>query len=683
MEFTQFNQILTEHVSRFTGGHRHLFVADVEPDALWELYLESFPPEMNPVFRERREFDCSCCRQFVRAVGNVVAINGDNELVSLWDFSVDHAGYQQVLDALSSFVRAAPVRDVFVSPTRRYGTEKNVEIGDDGTSTHVWHHLCAEFSSSVKVFGASEEATVRGQLRDSRNVMERSFREIGLDALDTVLELIAQRSLYKGEEWASVLAKFRGFHKTYGELESESQQANYCWVTSLEAGPAVSRIKNHSIGVLLTDISTGVELDDAVRRYERIVAPSNYKRPKAIFTKAMVQRAQQKVQEMGFENSLGRRHARLGDITVNNILWANRDVARKMAGDDVFGELAASVSDERPKSFDRIEEVSIDTFVGDILPQLTELEVLVENKHASNMVSLIAPQDTSSPSMFKWPNGFTWAYSGNITDSMKQRVKAAGGKVDGDLRFSIQWNDFGDNPDDLDAHCHEPGGGILIYYSRMRSPRSGGTLDVDILDPKGKVAVENITWPDRSRMFQGKHLFLVHNFRARGAQSGFSAEIEFDGQLYSFDYPRPLRQGEKVNVAEVTLTGREFSIKPLLGRESSREVWGLPTQQFHPVSACMYSPNYWDGHTGTGHRHYFFVVKGCKSEETPNGFFNEFLSEELREHKRVFEALGSKMRVSDAEAADQLSGLGFSATKRGSVVVRAKGAFTRVMRLMF
>jgi len=49
-----------------------LFVVDVEN--IFDRYLAAFPEGTNPVYRERTEHDCSCCKHFVRNVGNVVAV---------------------------------------------------------------------------------------------------------------------------------------------------------------------------------------------------------------------------------------------------------------------------------------------------------------------------------------------------------------------------------------------------------------------------------------------------------------------------------------------------------------------------------------------------------------------------------------------------------------------------------
>ncbi|AXU41183.1 hypothetical protein BC01_086 [Bacillus phage BC01] len=677
MEFKQFKKELKKNFKGLVQEVDHLFEVEVDKDVMWDLYLDSFPEGTNQVFRERREYDCSACRNFIRNMGNVVVIK-DNKVHTIWDFQVESTTFQPVLDALSRFIKGHAVTDVWVNKFKKIGTDSNLE--QVGAQIYDWQHLHVDLPDKFVNRSSRSEAEIRGGLRDVRNVFKRSLDEISEESIVTVLDLIAQNSLYKGAEWQKVLTQFLAFKQAYDVLEP-SVRENWAWEQSVRIGSAIGKIRNHSIGTLLVNISEGMDLDTAVKKYEVIVAPANYKRPKAIFTKKMLEEAQKTIQELGLMDELGRRYARLEDITVNNVLFSNKFAAKRMAG-NVFEEMMNEVA-VNPKKFARVEEISIEAFLANVLPTAQELELYLENKHASNMVSLIAPEHNTGNTLFKWNNAFSWAYSGNITDSsMKENVKSAGGKVDGVLRFSIQWNDEEYDGNDLDAHCFEPNGN-RIYFGSKVSRFTGGKLDVDIIHPtQGTPAVENITWASKARMQPGKYRFVVNNYNNRGGRTGFKAEVEFDGQVFAFEYTQPLRHGENVEVAEVYFDGTNFTITEKLPSSlSSKDVWGLKTNQFIPVSVAMFSPNYWDEQQGIGHKHYFFMLKDCVNPENPNGFYNEFLKADLLPHKRVFEALGSKMAVKQVE--DQLSGVGFSSTKRNEVLIKVKGQTERVVKVKF
>jgi len=680
MEFKQFKQMMQAHVSTMLAGHGVLFVVDVSGDELWEIYLESFPPGSNEIFRKRREHDCSCCRHFIRSFGNVVAINESNEIQTIWGFEPGDTTYSVVVKALEAYIKAHHIKDVFVTKEFRIGTDQNHEQGTDGM-VRTWDHFHVVLPKQFVTKSSKSEASIAAGFRDVKSVFRRSLDEISQDAIETVLDLISQNSLYKGEEWAALLSSFLSMHIEYHKLSSEKQDL-YCWRKSVEIGGAMGKIRNHSIGVLLTDITEGTDINEAVRKYEAIVAPTNYKRPKAIFTPKMIEQAQNTLQELGLLDSLERHFATIEDITVNNILFANRD-ALKTLQPDVFSDLRADAV-TKVRKFEKVEKVPVEQFLSQILPRTTAIEVYLENRHEADMVSLIAPQNKGAKTLFKWDNGFSWAYNGNIADSMKARVKKAGGNVEGVLRFSLQWNENGDNQNDFDAHCIEPKGNHIWFQNKGCRHSSSGMLDVDIIHPSTEqVAVENIAWTSLDRMQEGIYQFYVHNYTHRGDRNGFRAEIEYDGQIHSFDYPKELRQDETVVVAKIAFNknnGITF-LQSLPSSAPSRQVWGLTTNQFHPVAVLMFSPNYWDGQLGRGHKHVFFMLKGCINDMSPNGFFNEFLREDLMAHKRVFEALGSKMRVAASD--DQLSGLGFSSTKRNSLICKVEGHISRIVKVLF
>lgn len=680
MEFYELEERLQEHFKGMKHSN-HLFEVDLDKDELWNLYLDSFPEGTNEIFRERREFDCACCRSFIRKMGNVVTIEG-GEITSLWNFRTNDSKFQPVLNTLSEFVKSKPIKDIYFSDQKKVGTEVSRERLESDEIIK-WNHFYLELPNHfVNTSGDSVES-VQNDYRAAKGVFKRSLEEISEDAVKSVLELISQNSLYRGDKWKKPLKEFLEHKHMYDGLNRLKDR--YAWEHSANSSVMVSKIRNHSIGTLLVNVSEGMPLDIAVNKYESIVAPENYQRPKPVYTKKMLEKAKNRVEELGLMDALKRRHARLDDISVNDILFVDRDSAPRLEGSgDIFQQMQEELPTS-PKRLSQVKEIQIEEFVQNVLPDVEEMEVLLENRLTLNMVSLIAPKKETDGQLFKWNNLFSWAYKGNLADSsMKERVKSAGGSVDGVLRFSIQWNDqerF--NPNDFDAHCVEPAHGEHIYFGRMHSS-TGGELDVDIINPtKGKPAVENITWPSKKDMIPGNYKLYAKNYSHNGGKDGFKAEIEFDGEIYEFEYNKELRQNEEVPVAIIHLDrDGNFTIKEQLDSDvSSREIWNLSTNQFHPVSIMMLSPNHWEESSHEGNKHYFFMLENCKNPESPNPFYNEFLRSELREDRKVFEALSSKMAVEDSD--EQLSGVGFSSTQDNSVTVRVKGSVDRVLKIKF
>lgn len=670
MDFTTFKDAMAEHFKALED--KPLFRTAAPKDGLWETYLGSFPEGANPMFRERTEHDCNCCKQFIRAIGNAVTISG-GELISIWDCDVKDPRYAVVAKAMSDYVKSFPIENIFLHTERVAGTDFSHEAPKvPGGNTIRWPHFFAKIPACYVVKG-EHMGTLLSHTKADHDVLLRSLKEFDLDIVDTVLDLIAQNSLYRGEEHKKLLSSFKNTKKLFDKVP-EAQQDLFVWsMVKTAKNPAVMRIRNTVIGTLLADLAEGKPLEDAVGAYEAKVAPVNYKRPTALVTKKMVDQAKKAIEELGYMEALNRRYAVVEDLTINNVLFADRTAKKQM---DVFDELAAETVAKKPKNLDKVETVTMDTFVKDILPKVDSIELLFEHKHASNLVSLIAPEDTQAKGMFKWPNNFSWSYTGDLTDSIKERVKRAGGNVSGDVRCSLSWY----NRDDLDLHMVEPNG-FEIYFGRLRSS-TGGHLDVDmnahyiVNDP-----VENICYPDRKRMPTGKYVLKVNNYNQRESKDvGFEVEIEVDGVTHTFSHSKALTGNKTVVVAEIH-KGADGSLKviPVMDSQvASKEIWGIKTQTFHKVSLVLNSPNHWDEHQ-VGNKHYLFMLEGCKNDEPTRGFYNEFLSEELNKHRKVFEVLGSKMKVAPAER--QLSGLGFSSTKRTDILCKVTGSFSRMLKI--
>lgn len=674
-----FNHLKTAVAAQFERMSKHpMFRVQVEKNDLWDAYLAAYPLGTNPINRKRPEADCSCCKQFVRAVGDVVAII-DGQVTSLWDVKVpQEPTYEIVTTAMSTLVKSRPIANPFLHDERKAGTDKNFEQLTD-KSVQTWTHFFVNIPD--KFFLPKHGIpTALGVKRADHDVLLRSLNEITTDSIETTLDLIAQNSLYRGAEHKKSVEEFQKLKVQFDALTDPIAKDLFVWTAA--ARPAVTRIGNTAIGTLLYDLSEGKELERAVGAFESKVAPSNYKRTTAPVSKAMIEKAKTTLTEMGLVSALERRYATIHDISINNILYADR-AAKKMINGDVFDDLGSLVANKvQLQNLERVEEVTIEKFLKEILPRADSLEVLVDNSHTNNFVSLIAPADPTAGALFKWPNKFSWSYNGDMADSIRERVKKAGGNVSGDLCCRLAWF----NHDDLDLHMIEPNGNEICFHSRT-STRSGGKLDVD-MNAGGAITrepVENIFYENRERMLEGQYRLVVNQYRKREtADVGFEAQIDYLGKVYSFARQTAVQQGADVVVAKFTYSHRNGVVidttASLPVGQATRTVWNLPTQTFHKVNVVMLSPNFWD-EKEVGNKHYFFMLDGCKNDGVARGFFNEFLKSELDPHRKVFEMVGNKMKTTESD--EQLSGLGFSSTKRDTLHCRVKGSFNRVVKIVF
>lgn len=658
MEFYNFKKdVEAAFIEMMKAGK--LFTVNVDNDLLWMGYLLSFPEG-----DERQSHNCNACKSFIRHMGKAVSINPETyEIKTFWD-NVHTPGYEKTAADLAKIVKESAINNIFIQDVNEFhGCDSNIQILPDG-STRKWTHLYVKLPNEYRFNNRgsfSTLAALKGDVIARRNVFYRSLTELKTEAVETIIDLIESNALYRGAEFLKGLQEFLRVKKATANI---SNLENYCW---LHYDNPIAKIRNTAMGTLLINLSEDMELEKAVRLYENIMAPSNYKRPTALITKKQIVEAQKKVEELGLVDALPRRHAQVEDISVNDVLFVNRDTAKRMIGGNVFDMLAESkvVS---PKEFTKATEITIEKFLTDILPGSTNIEALVENNHISNFVTLTAPVNKDANNLFKWNNNFAWVYNGSVADSFKEKVKAAGGNVEGFMRCSLHWFNY----DDLDLHVEEPNGNH-IYYGSKRSFTTNGELDVDMNAGSGKSrdAVENVVWTDQRKLIPGRYRVYVNQFsRRENTDVGFEFEIEVAGNLHKFAYNKKVEGN--VNVAYIDVDKNlNVTISPILPANTSfksKTEWSIDTMKFQQVSCIMLSPNYWEGNA-VGNKHYFFMIDGCKNPDPVRGFFNEYLRADLeKDHRRVFEAIASKAKVEFND--NQLSGLGFSTTQRNELIVK-------------
>ena len=685
-----------------------LFRSKVSGDQIWEAYMSGFGED--PIFRDPQssEHNCNQCKHFFQRYGNIVAVAEDNSIMTMFDGDTTDE-YRESFANMRNLLISAPIENVFVETfdylykavyerctkessmfalnldhtVKRYTKEEAEKFGVvKPNETRTFYHFCVRLPKEFVNMSHNTVDNIQARFRDDKNVFKDGLDRIPVDTLQLVLDLINQGSLLNGDTYKYKVESFLQVARKYAAL-SDAEKDNWCWVNSYKY--ALARFKNEVIGTLCIELAEGKEINAACLDFNKRVDPANYMKATAPITKQMIENAKAFIAENGYEESFTRRCATMDDIRVCDILHANAGNGAVKPVSILDGIKPTSTRHKRSE-FDGVEVVGIEKFMKDILPGCTSVEVFLLNSHKNNFVTLTTPVKKDSKPIFKWGNNFGWTYNGNLAgkSEIKEAVKAAGGFVNAPFRFSIMWNEDGRSIVDLDAHAIEPDG-IEIYYGSYKghkTPVCGGMLDIDMIRPEG-VGVENIFWDEPERIKDGKYRFFIVNYDGN-RNSGAKAEIAFGDEVFTYVVDEEIFRPHPVDIATVYIKDGMIDhidqSKYLVDENAtSKEIYGLETNQFHKVNLVCLSPNHWDG--AFGNKHYFFMLDGAKAPESIRGFHNEFLRPELFEHRKVMEVLGNTLKVESTDK--QLSGLGFNATVRDEVVLRLQGSHKRVIKVQF
>jgi len=656
-KFQAFSDKVEHQYNRMAAEEGELYTVDL-PN-IFDIYLEAFPKGTNPVFRERTEHDCSCCKNFVRHLGNVVKIRKTKKdgfwIETIWDVEGLPYPYDEVAVILGDHIRASAINGVFRSKEASFGNKKTYERVAENVKT--WHHFYGKVNSKHRLEKGSRTSAdqINGDVNTKVKVVKRGLEEIDVNALRSISDLIKEKVLYRGEEFAQVVSEYTTLKVNYDKVPDD-QKMLYVWFHRSDRS---ALFRNTVIGTLAQDLTKGDDLESAVRSFELKVAPTNYKRPKALITKKMVDSALATLKENNLDTAIERRLAKLSDVSVNDVLFVDNTVKSVLKGGHLEELLLSSIT-KKDSKVAIAHDITGEEFFKRVVPGASNISIYLSGDHLNNFVTLTAPVHDDVAPLFKWDNNFSWSYDGDVTDSIKERVKRAGGNVSGKLRVSLAWF----NKDDLDIHVHEPNRNHIYFGNKS------GKLDVDMnVASPVRDAVENVTWTD-SNLADGEYRVVVHNYNQRETDNvGFLIEVEYEGNVRTYSFDSAV--GSRSYVDAITFSvkkGKLVEIKESAGvrlsGSATAEKWGLTTNTLVPVDILLLSPNYW-GDNKVGNKHWFFILRGCKNPEPVRGIYNEYLRPSLDKHRKVFEVLGAKTKCPVAD--EQLSGVGFSSTRHDTV----------------
>ena len=176
MEFKEFSKAMVEKFE--TMSNKKLYRVKIDKDTIWDTYINSFPAGSNPIFEERTEHDCNCCKTFIRNAGKIVTVE-NNIVCSIWDVDVSDDVYKVVAKTMSELIKRMPIESIYLNECKNVGKSETFDEKRDIT----WNHFHLSLPDSVVVKDSIKRNSDFSNFNSTRKVFKRSLQELTVESL--------------------------------------------------------------------------------------------------------------------------------------------------------------------------------------------------------------------------------------------------------------------------------------------------------------------------------------------------------------------------------------------------------------------------------------------------------------------------------------------------------------------
>ena len=197
----EFNRLMQAQFNKMCQTGK-LFRSSMTGQEVWNLYLYSF--EQDPIFRdpESSEHNCNLCHNFIRRYGNIIALDSNNVIMTLFDFE-SKGEYEPVSQALAFALHNSVIKDVFFETFYSLNSLNYEKCKNTNTMFKLG------IPSNVKRYTKEEAENLIPELAEHRKVLEVLGATTMIEPSDKQLSGLGFNATVRDE----LIVKVSGSHK--------------------------------------------------------------------------------------------------------------------------------------------------------------------------------------------------------------------------------------------------------------------------------------------------------------------------------------------------------------------------------------------------------------------------------------------------------------------------------------